>query len=439
MKTRFPIPLGPACLVALASVLAGRCELAAADSGAEDGRSWTAPSKTVESLQAREAKKDRPINYREENVPKYSLPDPLTCLDGTPVRDAQTWWSKRRPEILEPFRTCVYGRAPIERPENMTFHPFDLDRNAMDGAATRKQVRIRFTGKDDGPGMTLVIFVPNRVPKPVPAFLLICNRDPENFDPTRKVKMPFWPAEEVVARGYGIAAFYVGDIDPDRYDEFKDGVHGLFDKPGARPDDAWGTLAAWAWGASRAMDYFETDGDIDRERVAVIGHSRGGKTSLWAGAQDTRFALVISNDSGCGGAALSRRCYGETVAQINHSFPHWFCANFKKFNGKENELPVDQHMLMALIAPRLLCVASADEDLWADPRGEFLSALNASGVYRLLGVQGLEAEEMPPLDRPLQEGRIGYHIRTGGHGLTEPDWKYYMDFADKHLRGSTTN
>ena len=370
----------------------------------------------------------------EENVPDYTLPDPLTMEDGTKVDSVEAWQSKRRPEVLELFRKHVYGRAPVGRPKGMTFDVFDCDPKAMDGAATRKQIRINFTGKSDGLSMKVVLFVPNDVPKPVPTFLLICNRGPENIDPTRKIKMPFWPAEKIVARGYGIAAFHNAEVDPDKYDEFKDGVHGLFDKPGKRPADAWATLAAWAWGASRAMDYFETDDSVDHEHVAVVGHSRGGKTALWAGAEDERFAMVVSNNSGCGGAALSRRCYGETVAQINRSFPHWFCTNFDKYNDNEAELPVDQHMLMALAAPRLLCVASSDEDLWADPRGEFLSTVGAGPIYQLFGLEGLGTNQMPPLDQPVQKGRISYHVRTGGHGLTEYDWEQYMNFADKHWR-----
>lgn len=402
--------------------------------GEEAGKGWTANAERVAASQAREEARNRKINYREEKVPDYVLPDPLVMVDGTKVDSAAMWREKRRPEILELFRKNVYGRAPVGRPEGMTFEVFDFAADAMDGAATRKQVKINFTGKEGGLAMNLVLFVPNDAPKPVPTFLLICNRDPENIDPTRKVKMPFWPAEEVVARGYGIAAFYNGDVDPDKHDEFRNGVHGLFDGPGERPADAWATLAAWAWGASRAMDYFETDDSVDEKHVAVVGHSRGGKTALWAGAEDARFAMVVSNDSGCGGAALSRRCYGETVAQINRSFPHWFCDNFEKFNDNEGALPVDQHMLMALAAPRLLCVASADEDLWADPRGEFLAAVGASPVYELFGLVGLGTTEMPPLDRPVQKGNISYHIRTGGHGLTEYDWEQYMNFADKHWK-----
>jgi dienelactone hydrolase len=269
--------------------------------------------------------------------------------------------------------------------------------------------------------------------------MLICNRDRSNIDPSRKIKSPFWPVERIVERGYVAAAFHNSDLDPDKHDGFKDGVHGIFDPADTkRPPDAWGTIAAWAWGASRAMDYFETDDDIDATRMGVVGHSRGGKTSLWCGAVDERFALVISNESGCTGAALARRKKGESIKAINRGFPHWFCEKYKQYNDREDELPIDQHELIALMAPRLVYVASAAGDGWADPEGEFLSCVHAESVYRLFGLSGLGSASFPTLDHPLNSGHIGYHVRSGKHNLLEYDWNCFMDFADKHWK-TTSN
>ncbi len=364
---------------------------------------------------------------------ELNLPDPLTLQNGDKVTNAGTWQEKRRPEILELFRTNVYGRAPIGRPEDLKFEITETASDTMDGKATRRQIKISYRGRGGEGAIRLVVFVPNEARKPVPCLLLICNRPPSNIDPTRAEKSPFWPAEQMIARGYAAAAFYNADVAPDTKDAWTKGAHAIFDTP-PRAADAWGTIAAWAWGASRCLDYLVTDRDIDGKRVAVVGHSRGGKTALWAGAEDPRFAMVVSNDSGSTGAALARGKGGEHIRDINKGFPHWFCDNYKRYDEREAELPVDQHMLAALIAPRLLYIASASEDSWADPRHEFLSAVHATPVYRLLGLPGLTTVEMPAPDSPLHEGSIGYHVRTGKHNLTEYDWKCYMDFADKHLR-----
>lgn len=420
---------------------------------------WKARKGLVDTLTRRNQK----INYYESKVPAYQLPDPLTMLNGEKITEPRTWMALRRKEILELFRENIYGRAPVEQPADMQFYVYDVDSSAFSGRATRKQVHVVFSQKAGDVSMDILIYLPNYTKKPVPVFLgmnfrgnqTICydpgitvtsswvaNRYPgvihnHATEKSRGTAASRWPVEHIMERGYGLATIYYGDVDPDFDDEFKNGVQGVFDSPGIHPGDAWGSIGAWAWGLSRAMDYLETDKDIDSQHVAVIGHSRLGKTALWAGARDTRFAMVVSNCSGCGGAALSRRKYGETVERINTSFPHWFCGNFKKFNDKENDLPVDQHMLIALIAPRPVYIASADEDLWADPRGEFLAGLYASPVYHLLGLNGLESKDMPSLNTPVENGTIGYLIRTGKHDITLYNWDRYMDFADKFMESDS--
>ncbi len=374
--------------------------------------------------------------YREEGVPSYTLPDPLLCADGARVKNRREWERKRRPETLELFREHVYGRSP-GKPADVRFEVLETDPQALEGKATRKRVKITTTDAGKAFAFETSLLVPNIRKGRVPAFILINNRGVSSADPTRQQKDGFWPAEEIIARGYATAVFRTNDVDPDSKDETlrPKGVRGVWPAGSGTPgEDAWATLGAWAWAASRVLDYLLTEPAINGKRVAVIGHSRGGKTALWAGAQDERFALVISNDSGCGGAALSRRKFGETVAVINRSFPYWFNGNFKKYNSREAELPIDQHQLMALIAPRALYVASADADLWADPRGEFLSLAHASPVFGLYRNPPVKPDEMPPLDAPLVRGRVGYHVRRGIHNLTPYDWEQYMNFADRLWR-----
>lgn len=366
----------------------------------------------------------------DPEMPAYTLPDPLTAADGRKITTSEEWKTIRRPEVLELFRKHVYGRVP-PTPYEKSFKVVRQDTGAMDGAATLKQVEVAVSHGSKSLTIHVILFIPNKAPKPVPTFLLICNRGLDNIDPTRQKKSEFWPAEEAVARGYGIAAFYNADVDPDKDDGFKDGIHGILDE-GVRPPDAWGTIAAWAWGASRVMDYFETDQDVAKDKVAVIGHSRGGKTALWAGAQDERFSLVISNDSGCTGASLSRRVFKarESVARINKSFPHWFCETYKSYADREEALPVDQHLLIALMAPRAVAVASASQDFGADPRGEFLSVVRAEPVFRLFG-RGLGTDQMPAIGQAVHGDGVHYHLREGKHNLMLFDWQAYFDFADR--------
>ncbi|WP_029902766.1 hypothetical protein [Prevotella sp. 10(H)] len=398
-------------------------------------------------------------NYEESKVPQYVLPDPLKMENGESVDSKTQWVENRRPEILHLFETHIYGKAP-ERPMDIRCEILSENKYALGNMATRKEIALYFTDSNEH-YMTILMYIPNKRAGAVPLFFglnfkgnhSICE-DPDITESVIRMEprkgeseirphafklgdaSSRWPVEMLIANGYGLATVYSGDIDPDYDDGFQNGVHPLFYKSGqTRPEpNEWGTLATWAWGLSCAMDYFETDEDIDATKVAVFGHSRHGKAALWAGAIDQRFAMVISNDSGCGGAALSRRKYGETSRTINTTFPHWFCENFKQYNDKENELPVDQHQLIALMAPRLVYIASAVEDRWADPKGEFLSGVHATPVYELFGLTGLPVRDMPAVNQPVHTGYIGYHVRAGYHDINLYDWQQFVKFANKHFK-----
>lgn len=397
-----------------------------------------------------------PVNYDEARVGAYTLPDPLLLSNGKPVRDAKTWNEKRRAEIVRLFEENQYGRSP-GRPAAMSFDVFDKGTPALDGKALRRQVTIYFSADKAGPKMDLLVYVPANAAGPVPLLLNLgfsANSSTVN-DPGVKVgevwgrdkkKVPAGQGMSFgrvnVARlldaGFGFATVYYGDIDPDFLGGVPHGVRALYLKPGQTEPapDEWGSIAAWAWGLSRAMDYLETDKGVDAKRVAIMGVSRLGKTVMWAGAHDPRIALVIASCSGEGGAALSRRNYGETIAHLTEAtrYPYQFAGNYAKFANQVDRLPVDAHMLVALIAPRPVLLQTGDKDGWSDPKGEFLAAVAAGPVYRLLGKQGLDTDRMPPAGSPILH-TIGYSMHVGGHGTIPSDWDQFLAFMQMHLQG----
>jgi hypothetical protein len=410
-------------------------------------------------------------NSDESKVAPYTLPDPLLLQNGKPVRDAAAWFQQRRPEIRRMFETQVYGLTPAEHLP-VRFVVTSVDKNALGGLAIRKQITAYFTDKPEGPKMRILVYVPAKTKRLAPAFVALnfggnqtVDSDPgidlnpiwapdaiapQGGDPSapkyhehaaeesRGSAAHMWQVEKIVGRGYALATAYYGDIEPDFVGGISYGVRPLFFAKGQTEPlpGEWGAEAAWAWGMSRIADYLESDKDINPAKIAAMGHSRLGRASLWAGARDSRFAIVISNESGKAGASLCRRSFGEPVAHLNIVFPHWFCANFRQYNDHEDKMPVDGHMLLSLIAPRPVYVASAQDNAGADPRGEFLSCVAAGKVYELLGKQGLGTDEWPPVDRPIMK-TIGYHVRTGKHDVTEYDWEQYLNFADMHFGAPT--
>jgi hypothetical protein len=366
---------------------------------------------------------------------QVNLPEVLLNEKGQKVRTAEAWQKERRPEILSLFENHVYGKMPKDF-DQIQYIPEGTVERAMGGKALLKKVAIEVSRNQQSVTLHLVMFIPANATTPPPVFLLINHRTKENTDPTRAARMDFWPAEQVIERGYAIAAFNVSDVAPDNKDTYASEVMRLYPEHLHQPN-GMKAIGAWAWGASRVMDYLQTDRSINSARVAVLGHSRGGKAALWCGAQDERFALTISNDSGCTGAALARRPVGEDVARINKQFPYWFSNKYQDYNGRETELPVDQHMLIALMAPRAVYVASASDDTWADPVGEFLAVKYAEPVFRLFGLKPLPVKEQPAIESPVRSSHLGYHLRRGGHGLELYDWQRFMDFADVHYTATT--
>jgi len=298
-----------------------------------------------------------------------NLPDPLICTDGTAVKSAQDWSYKRRPELLDLFSEHMFGKMP-EDPGPIHVDVIDKD-IAMEGRATRKMIQFTFWGNFGTFKFKMALFTPNRIKDRCPVFLLLNSEDWNIIDPDRNIRSEEWPVEMVIDRGYAIAAIRFQDVSPDispalnsNINQYKQGLINAVYGKSPLPKNGFRSIASWAWAGSRAIDYLENDINIDRSKIAIIGHSRGGKTALWCGANDPRIALTISNQSGCSGAALSRRKKGELLKDINIRFPHWFCENYHSYNGKEDDLPFDQHELVALLAPRLVYIGSSIEDEW---------------------------------------------------------------------------
>lgn len=392
-------------------------------------------------------------NYDERKIAPYTIPDPLILQNGEPVKDSKMWTERRRPELMAIFEDQVYGKTPAERPETRLGEVV-TDRRALGGKAIRKQVTIYFSPRIDGPRIHFLLYLPSDAKGPVGVFLGLnfggnqtVDADPGILphdvwirgieDNTKMVRLPpddrtrgadaaSWQVKKVLAAGYGLATAYYYDIEPDFAGGMQYGVRSVLPDP-----DSWGALGAWAWGLSRLVDYLIAEPAVDPKRIALIGHSRLGKAALWAAAQDRRIAMVVSNESGKGGASLLKRGYGETTDHLNAAFPYWFCPNYKQYTGHPEKLPVDGNELLALISPRLLYVASAEGDPGSDPMGEFLSAASVGRVYALFGKKGLGADRMPPLNTPVMHD-VGYHVRTGKHDLTQFDWEQYLTFADMH-------
>ena len=397
----------------------------------KDGHPWI----EIGEFQPCVIKKDaRPANLPQpQNVPAL-----MKTFDGKDVKTLADWEKVRAPELRELFEREEYGRRPAAANERgrVSFNTY-RESEAFGGKAICKHVRVTYDGPNGKHSFPITAYIP-KTGKPAPAFVYIAIDFYTKYDADGAVTTSeYWPVEQLIDRGYATAAFSVIRVAADKSDAgFSQGIFQAVQPESERGPDSWATISAWAWGASRVMDWMETEPLIDAKHVGAVGHSRGGKTALWTGVTDKRFAMACSNESGCGGAKLNHIAQprSESIDAISgpKRFHYWFCRNFRKYAGKEMSMDFDQHELIALIAPRLVCVGSATEDRWAGPLGEWWSAKLASPAWELYGKKGLVADKWPDPETPQQAGCVSYHLRTGKHFLTPYDWGRYMDFADKH-------
>jgi (4-O-methyl)-D-glucuronate---lignin esterase len=386
-------------------------------------------------------------NYSEERIPPYTLPDPLVMESGERVASAAKWFQDRRGEILKFYQDEIYGHVPAHTPK-VVWRVTETDTSARGGTAIMKRVVGTMGELPDGPRMNLTVYLPAKATTPVPVLLNLTfafgaggrsGKAPtagQSIPSARAFGGGFDFVGEVLSRDWGYASLGYTDIQPDRADRWSEGVIGLALREGqSKPaPDEWGTISAWAWGISRAIDYLETDQAVNAKQVAITGTSRLGKTVLWAGAQDERVAAVFAVVSGEMGASLIRRDWGETLDDMAQNFPWQFSGNFQKWVGKWNDLPVDQHMLIALCAPRPVYVNGGLSDQWSDPKGEFLSLVAAGPVYRLLGAKDLGVTELPALDEPITSGDLAFHYHSSGHTAVPADWKAFLEFSQRHFQ-----
>lgn len=359
----------------------------------------------------------------------------IPSLWGTHEPSVKNWEEKRRAEVLEVMTREMFGRAPTEKPNALTFKALGLDKTVYDGQAVLKKILISYEGTTGKASFPVTAVIPLSK-TPIPVFLEMSINYPDRADDNLGRSSAAWPAQMIVKRGYAAVVFDYTNAVPDNPQGFKMWMADVWGKTGGRDPDAGGSIAAWAWCISRVIDWMETEPTLDAKRIAVVGFSRGGKTALWAGATDKRIAMTVACGSGGGGAKLMRMNLpkSEPVARLNKSFPHWFCPNYARYGPDETLAPFDMHWLAALIAPRLLYVSSATLDVWAGPEGEFQSCVLASPIWEAYGKKGLTGDTFPAPEQPLHDSNIGYHLRSGAHLLTEYDWVQYLNFADKHLR-----